>query len=51
MNFTETELKKIRNKLIKSFHPDGSDDVNADKVYAQKINGYYSLLKKYAKNQ
>lgn len=39
---TEHELRTIRNRLMKSFHPDSSND--ADK-YAQKINEAYEILK------
>lgn len=49
LNFTEHELKRTRNKLIKSFHQDGSDDEEADKKHSQQINYYYSILKNYAK--
>ena len=41
--YTLDELKKQRNRLLKSFHPDeGSEET---KKYAQKINSAYELLK------
>lgn len=46
-NFTESELKSMYHRLIKSFHPDGNSD--EDKKYAQKLNHYYEILKPYAK--
>ena len=39
---TLEKLKTQRNKLIKSFHPDGT---NENEKYAQKINAAYELLK------
>lgn len=45
LNVTQDELKKIRNKLIKSFHPDGSADTEESTLQTQKINRYYDLLK------
>lgn len=39
---TQENLKKQRNRLIKSFHPDTNSD--EDNKYAQKINEAYSLL-------
>ena len=42
-DYTEKELKKQRNRLIKVFHPDsGEKDVQK---YAVKVNEYYRLLK------
>ena len=42
--YTLEELKKQRNRLLKSFHPDeGSEET---KKYAQKINGAYEILKR-----
>ena len=38
---TLDELKKIRNRLLKSFHPDNAND---NSMYAQKINRAYDLL-------
>lgn len=49
LNFTEAELKRVRNGLIKSFHQDGSNNEEADKVHSQKINAAYKLLLPYAK--
>lgn len=46
LNFTESELKSVRNRLIKTFH---SDNGEQDSSYAQKINRYYNLLKQYAR--
>lgn len=43
---TLDKLKSQRNKLIKSFHPDGT---NEDEKYAQKINAAYELLKNLVK--
>lgn len=40
---TLESLKSRRNKLIKSFHPDNS---NEDAIYTQKINAAYELIKK-----
>lgn len=48
-DFTESELKKTRNRLIRDFHPDGSDDEEKATKYAQRINRYYEVLKPYAK--
>ena len=42
--FTITELKKQRNMLIKSFHP----DEGGTSEYAQHINNAFDVLKKYA---
>lgn len=43
-NFTKEDLKRQRNRLMKTFHPDsGADNTNMD-VYAQKINDAYKLL-------
>ena len=39
---TLDKLKSQRNKLIKSFHPDGT---NEDEKYAQKINAAYELIR------
>lgn len=44
-DFTLEELKKTRNKLIKSFHSDNGED---NEAFAQKINRYYDVLKPYA---
>lgn len=42
--YTMDELKKQRNRLLKSFHPDeGSEET---KKYAQKINSAYEILKR-----
>ena len=46
--FTKAELKKQRNRLLKSFHPDEGDSQTM--VYAQKINKGYETLLQYAKN-
>lgn len=46
--FTKAELKKQRNRLLKSFHPDEGDAKTM--VYAQKINKGYETLLQYAKN-
>lgn len=46
LNFTEKELKTIRNRLIKGFHSDNGEE---NEEFAQKINQYYSVLKPYAK--
>ncbi len=46
-DITEESLKKQRNRLIKSFHPDLGDE--NDTKYAQKINDAYALLAKYVK--
>lgn len=40
---TLDELKKIRNRLIKTFHPDA--DETSDTGYSQKINDAYEILK------
>ncbi len=45
---TEENLKKQRNALIKTFHPDAGED-NA--AYAQKINDAYDLLQKAIRNK
>lgn len=45
LDFTEKELKAIRNRLIKSFHSDNGEE---NEAFAQKINQYYALLKPYA---
>lgn len=44
-NITQEELKSLRNRLIKTFHPDlaGSADTN----FAQKINNAYEIIKNY----
>lgn len=42
---TSEELKRRRNGLVKSFHPDGSANAEADTKNTQKINNYYKLLK------
>lgn len=44
-NITIEELKSLRNRLIKTFHPDLSE--NANTKYAQKINNAYEIIKKY----
>ena len=41
--YTLEELKKQRNRLLKSFHPDEGND--NDSSYAQKINVAFDLLK------
>lgn len=41
--YTLDELKKQRNRLMKTFHPD-EDDAEMTR-YAQKINNAFSLLK------
>lgn len=46
--FTKAELKKQRNRLLKSFHPDEGDSQTM--AYAQKINKGYETLLQYAKN-
>lgn len=40
-NYSVEEIKKIRNRLIKSFHPDGND---VGDEYAKKINNAYDML-------
>ena len=40
-NYSVEEIKKIRNRLIKSFHPDGNE---FDDEYAKKINNAYDVL-------
>lgn len=50
LNITQDELKKKRNKLVKSFHPDGSSNEEEDNKNTQKINYYYDILKKQLKN-
>lgn len=45
LNFTEKELKTVRNRLIKSFHSDNGEE---NEAFAQKINQYYAILKPYA---
>lgn len=42
--YTMDELKKQRNRLLKSFHPDESSEET--KKYAQKINSAYEILKR-----
>ena len=42
-NITLDELKKIRNRLIKTFHPDANDA--SDTGYSQKISDAYEILK------
>jgi len=39
--YSVEEIKKIRNRLIKSFHPDGND---VGDEYAKKINNAYDVL-------
>lgn len=39
--YSVEEIKKIRNRLIKSFHPDGNE---FDDEYAKKINNAYDVL-------
>lgn len=42
--YTMDELKKQRNRLLKSFHPD--EESEETKKYAQKINSAYEILKR-----
>ncbi len=42
--YTEQDLKKRRNKLLKVFHPDEGED---NSEYARKINDAYNELKKH----
>lgn len=42
-DYTLDQIKRIRNKLIKSFHPDESND---DDSYAKKVNSAFDILKK-----
>lgn len=44
--YTLEELKKQRNRLMKTFHPD-EDDAEITK-YAQKINHAFEILKSHA---
>lgn len=39
--YTQEDVRKQRNRLMKSFHPDGND---ISEVYAQKINNAYNIL-------
>lgn len=41
--YTQEDVRKQRNRLMKSFHPDGND---ISEVYAQKINNAYNILLK-----
>lgn len=41
--YTAAQVRQMRNKLIKAFHPDVSDEAD---VYAQKINNAYEVLMK-----
>lgn len=45
-SFSKEELKKQRNRLLKSFHPDEGDSQTLQ--YAQKINNAYEVLQRYA---
>lgn len=45
--FTKAELKKQRNRLMKTFHPDTSGNNEDMDMYAKKINDAYNLLLKY----
>lgn len=47
-SITEKELKSTRNRLIKSFHP---DNTNEQDKYAQKINDAYEILDKFIREQ
>lgn len=39
--YTESEIKKIRNKLMKTFHPDEGEN---NQIYAQRITEAYNIL-------
>ncbi|MCM1101230.1 MAG: DnaJ domain-containing protein [Clostridium sp.] len=46
-SYTESELKRARNALMKEFHPDNADGGNEE--LCKEINKAYELLRKYAK--
>ena len=46
---TMEDLKKMRSRLMKTFHPDLND--GKDTVFAQKINAAYDVLEKYLQNR
>lgn len=46
-NFTKSDLKRQRNKLMKTFHPDTTGNNEEQEVYARKINSAYELLLNY----
>jgi len=48
-SITVDELKKMRNRLIKTFHPDLNSA--ADTKYAQKINAAFDVLNNYLKSK
>ena len=50
-NVTIESLKQIRNRLIKSFHPDDASNNNDYTEKAQQINKSYSILKQYIQSQ
>ena len=51
--FTMDEVKKQRNKLLKTYHSDNNinDDTNKSEEYTVRINTAYEVLEKYLKNQ
>ena len=46
-DFTRSDLKRQRNRLMKAFHPDTTGNNVEMEAYAQKINSAYELLLNY----
>lgn len=46
-SFTKSDLKRQRNRLMKAFHPDTTENDEELEAYAQKINSAYELLLDY----
>jgi hypothetical protein len=47
--YTKTELRRQRNMLIKTFHPDSHQTDQQE--YAAKINNYYEILLNHINNK
>lgn len=50
INFTLKELKRKRNCLMQVYHTDINESKEAEEM-TKRINGYYDILKKYAKTE
>ena len=46
--FKESEIKKVRNQLLKNAHPDVEGFKKSDENFTKEVNLAYDLLKKYA---